>query len=120
MRRELLFSLTAKDFEVQTFRSGGKGGQHQNTTDSGVRIIHKASGAVGESRDGRSQLSNKKTALRRLMASAKYQLWHAQKIQEIISGKTLEQKVEEAMAPEKLKIEGKDERGRWTPLEELP
>ena len=30
MPKELLFSLTKKDFEIQTFRSGGKGGQNQN------------------------------------------------------------------------------------------
>ena len=65
MKKELLFSITKKDFEVQTFRSGGKGGQHQNKTDSGVRIIHRASGAVGESRSERSQLVNKRLALKR-------------------------------------------------------
>lgn len=49
--KELLFSLTKKDFRIETFRSGGKGGQHQNKTDSGVRIVHLESGAVGESRE---------------------------------------------------------------------
>ena len=56
--KELLFTIRKKDFEIQTFRSGGKGGQHQNKTDSGVRIIHKASGAVGESRNDKSQHRN--------------------------------------------------------------
>ena len=46
--RELLFSVTRDDFTIQTFRAGGKGGQKQNKTDSGVRCIHNASGAVGE------------------------------------------------------------------------
>ena len=31
---EPLFTLTKKDFEMQTFRSGGKGGQHQNKVDN--------------------------------------------------------------------------------------
>jgi len=53
MKNKLL-NLNRKDFEIQTFRSGGKGGQHQNTTDSGVRIVHKESGAIGESRNYRS------------------------------------------------------------------
>ena len=57
---ELLFSITKKDFEIQTFRSGGKGGQHQNKTDSGVRIIHRDSGARAESREERSQARNKR------------------------------------------------------------
>ena len=46
--REKLFSI--KDFEVQTFRSGGPGGQNQNKRNTGVRIIHKSSGAKEESR----------------------------------------------------------------------
>lgn len=53
---ELAFSVTIKDCTVQTFRSGGKGGQNQNKRDTGVRIIHRPSGAVGESRQHRTQL----------------------------------------------------------------
>lgn len=52
--------------EVQTFRSGGKGGQHQNTTDSGVRLVHRATGVRAESRSERSQLRNRQLALERL------------------------------------------------------
>ena len=51
----LLFSLTKKDFEIQTFCTGGKGGQHRNAKQNGVRIIHIASGARAEHRDGRDQ-----------------------------------------------------------------
>ena len=68
--RELLFSVTRDDFTIQTFRAGGKGGQKQNKTDSGVRCIHNASGAVGEGRDERSQLQNKKNAFKRWIALA--------------------------------------------------
>lgn len=74
--RRLLFSITKKDFEVQTFRSGGKGGQHQNTTDSGVRIIHPASGARGESREHREQGRNKQAAFKRLVESREFKAWH--------------------------------------------
>lgn len=56
------------DCEVQTFRSGGPGGQHQNTTDSGVRLIHLPSGVRVESRSERSQHRNRKLALERLRA----------------------------------------------------
>jgi protein subunit release factor B len=92
MPKELLFSITKDDFEIETFRSGGKGGQYQNTTDSGVRIRHKESGAVGESRTERSQLQNKKLALRRLVASTEFQIWHKKKSFEILGAiKTEEQ-----------------------------
>jgi protein subunit release factor B len=38
-KRKLVFSVTSKDLNIQTFRSGGKGGQNQNKVNSGVRII---------------------------------------------------------------------------------
>ena len=106
MSKELLFTLTKKDFRVDTFRSGGKGGQHQNTTDSGVRIVHLESGAAGESRDERSQHQNKKKALERLVKSKKFQVWHSMKCAEILHGKhSIEQQVEDMTQPENLKVE---------------
>jgi protein subunit release factor B len=117
MPRELLFSVSAKDFTVQAFCAGGPGGQHQNKTASGVRIIHKESGAVGESREHKSQHANKKAAFSRLVETAKWKLWHSQKVLTILSGKTIEQRVEEQMASANLKIEGKDPAGRWAEIE---
>jgi protein subunit release factor A len=77
--RELIFRTTIKDCTVQTFRAGGNGGQNQNKRDTGVRIIHRPSGARGESREERSQLQNKKAAFRRMGLSAVYRSWlHAQ------------------------------------------
>lgn len=52
--------------EVQTFRAGGPGGQHQNVTDSAVRLVHLPTGLVTTSRAQRSQHLNKTDALRRL------------------------------------------------------
>jgi len=114
--KKLLFSITRKDFDVQTFCSGGPGGQHQNKTASGVRIIHRESGAVGESREERSQLTNKKIALKRLSESIKFRLWHNRKVMELLSGKTIDQKVDEQMDDKNLFIEGKDENDRWVKI----
>jgi protein subunit release factor B len=75
MQRELILSVTVKDCDVQTFRAGGNGGQAQNKTDSGVRIVHRPSGARGESREGRSQLQNKRAAFRRMAESPEFQRW---------------------------------------------
>ena len=72
MARELWFSVTLKDCEVQTFRAGGNGGQNQNKRDTGVRIIHRDSGARGEARDQRSQYANKKAAFRRMVNSPEF------------------------------------------------
>ncbi len=48
---------------VDVFRSGGKGGQHQNVTESGVRLTHLPTGTVVISRRLRSQHANKRQAL---------------------------------------------------------
>ncbi|MCL2438358.1 MAG: peptide chain release factor-like protein [Coriobacteriia bacterium] len=56
--------------QVQVFRSSGPGGQGVNTTDSAVRLIHEPSGITVVARNERSQLMNKRVALKRL----RYQL----------------------------------------------
>ncbi|MBT8488315.1 MAG: peptide chain release factor-like protein [Gemmatimonadetes bacterium] len=53
---------------METFRSGGPGGQHQNTTESGVRLVHLPTGERVEARDERSQYRNRRLALARLRA----------------------------------------------------
>jgi protein subunit release factor B len=52
--------------QVETFRAGGPGGQHQNVTDSAVRLRHLPSGLTVTCRAQRSQYLNKMDALRRL------------------------------------------------------
>ncbi len=51
---------------VETFRSGGPGGQHQNVTESGVRLVHLPTGVRASSRTERSQHRNRALALERL------------------------------------------------------
>ena len=103
--KEYIFSVNKKDFTVQTFRSGGKGGQHQNKTESGVRIIHRESGARGESREERSQHKNKMIAFKRLASSEKFQSWIRVKASEILTKETIEDKVDKWMHEDSLKIE---------------
>jgi len=112
MKKELLFSVTKKDFDIQTFRSGGKGGQNQDKRDTGVRIIHRESGAKGESRTHRSQAQNKKEAFYRLIKSPKYKIWSNNKVIEIIRGKTFEELVNEAIKADNIKIEIRKD-GKW-------
>ncbi len=115
--RELLFSVRKEDFEIQTFRSGGKGGQHQNTTDSGVRIIHKESGCVSECRENRSQVQNKKVAFTRLVQSEKFQQWLKLKSYHIINNMDdINAQVEKMMNPENIKVEV-FENGQWEELD---
>lgn len=52
--------------DVDTFRSGGKGGQHANKTESAVRLRHRPTGLVVTSQQERSQHRNKQLALAEL------------------------------------------------------
>lgn len=71
--KQLLLSVTLKDCDVQTKRGSGKGGQNRNKRDTACRIVHRASGAVGESQEQRSQLQNKKAAFLRMAATPVFQ-----------------------------------------------
>jgi peptide chain release factor 2 len=51
---------------VETFRAGGPGGQHQNTSDTAVRLVHGPTGIRVVAREERSQHRNKTLALQRL------------------------------------------------------
>ena len=61
--------LKEDDVTFETFRAGGPGGQHQNTTDSAVRATH-VSGLTAVAREERSQHRNRALALERLRAQA--------------------------------------------------
>lgn len=73
--KTLLFSVTKKDFIQQTFSVGGHGGSGKDTSNSGVRLIHKDSGAVGEGRETRSNTQNRKIAFEKLVKTDKFQKW---------------------------------------------
>ena len=60
---------------MQPYRGSGAGGQKRNKTSSAIRLVHRASGAVGQCENFREQSKNKAEAFKRMSQTKEFQNW---------------------------------------------
>lgn len=116
-KKELLFSVTKNDLEIDWFSGTGCGGQYRNKHQNCCRLRHKDSGAIATGQSQRDRVSNLKEAMNNLVETPAFQAWVKVKTGEVTGEKAeIEEKVEKAM--KHLKFEVKDENGRWVEVDE--
>ena len=110
--RELLFSLTRKDFEITYFSGSGAGGQYRNKHQNCCRIKHIETGIISTGQEERSKEQNTKNAFKRLCENQKFKTWLKIKASQAAAGekprKPIDEIVNDAMRKENLKIEELD------------
>lgn len=99
---------------MDTFTVGGHGGSGKDTSNSGVRVTHLASKAVGRAVDTRSMEKNRRSAFERMAHTKKFQDWiKLEASRRMGDAQVIEERVDQMMAPHNLRVEEKDDRGRW-------
>ena len=81
---EVEVEINPADLQIDTYRSGGAGGQHVNKTESAIRITHLPTGLVVECQDERSQHKNKDKAMK-VLRSRLYEMMQQQQNDAIAS-----------------------------------
>ena len=118
MNKEHLFSVTKKDFKIDRFSGTGSGGQHRNKHQNCVRLHHKDSGVIVTGQSNKSYKANLKEAFENLLKHPKWKIWFNIKVYETKTNKTIEQRVEEMMNPDNIKIEHKMN-GKWEEIDNV-
>lgn len=108
-----LFSVTLADCDIQTFTVSGAGGQHRDRAQTGVRLIHRASGATGESREHREQKRNKRAAFLRLTETPAFRFWLDQERKRLQGEETAADRVKRDLADPDVTLVEVQRNGAW-------
>ena len=127
MAKELLFSVTKSDMDISYFSGTGPGGQNRNKCQNSVRMKHRDSGVTATAQRERSREQNLRQAFETIINHPKFKAWHKVKCAELMLTKEekanekirLDELVADAMKDENIRIEVKDEKGKWTKAGEL-
>lgn len=116
--KKLLFSVTKKDLNISFFSGTGAGGQHRNKHMNCVRMYHKPSGASATGQSNRNRKSNLVDALHGIAEHPKFKMWANKMVFLMEHQETIEERVNEAMRKEYLKVEC-ESGNEWKECEEL-
>jgi len=121
MKKELLFSITAKDFDWHFYCASGKGGQHRNKVATACRCRHRETGVVAVCKDHREQHRNKIGAFKRVTSDPKFKTWLKLKSSEALLSSEqkkqreldIQKEVDDLMKPENILYEVQNSQGKW-------
>jgi protein subunit release factor A len=108
--KELLFSITKKDFQISYFNGTGNGGQNRAKTQCCVRLKHIETGITSIGQEERSLPQNLKNAFTRLINKPEFKKWLRIKTSECLLDKEQQEKeinrlVDQSLIDSNLKIE---------------
>ena len=116
--KEKLFSVTKKDLIFEYFSGTGKGGQHRNKHQNCCRCKHPESGAIGTCQEYRSKDKNTRVAFKRMTETKEFIEWiRLEASRQTGLLEEIKNRVEKEMK-QNIRIEVKNDSGRWTAYEE--
>jgi len=108
--------VTDKDLEITATRSSGPGGQHVNKVSTAVTIVHRPTGVRVTASDSRSQSTNKKLALERVLDELEQRRERRRQERLAAAAKARRQKAKRSRATKRKMLETKRRRGETKKL----